>query len=49
MSDGSLYVVCHPERTEGSDVFEWVRFLALLGMTINVNGLVTSCTEELID
>jgi hypothetical protein len=37
---------CHPERSEGSHVFEKERFFASLRMTIKVKRFMTHYTRE---
>jgi len=38
---------CHPERSEGSHVFEKARFFAALRMTIKVKRFMTHYTSEI--
>jgi hypothetical protein len=37
---------CHPERSEGSHVFEKARFFAALRMTIKVKRFMTHYTRQ---
>jgi hypothetical protein len=39
---------CHPERSEGSDVFEKTRFFASLRLTIKVKRFMTHHTSVAI-